>query len=83
MSTDLQAVAAPLARLFGDDFTAGHIGLHFTCYEADTVGDFLRATGHPEAAATWLQGHASASGEAAEAHDLDTLLVGEELEADA
>lgn len=46
-----------MAEALGDGMTAMHVGPTMTCTEANAVADVLRASGHPEAAETWLDGH--------------------------
>lgn len=47
-----------LADVFSDQLTASGTGGHFNCGEAENVAHALILLGHPEAAATFLAGHA-------------------------
>jgi hypothetical protein len=70
-STNLNALPsalAGLANVFGDDMFAAHNGARFTCGEADTVAALLVASGHRDAAITWLEGHAEGDNEESDIH---------------
>jgi hypothetical protein len=56
----LSEVGSLLASVFGDGMTADMAGGHFTCGEADSIALALILAGQPDAAQTWLEGHASA-----------------------
>lgn len=47
-----------LAEVLGDGMTASNEGGGFTCREADNLATALILLGQPEAARTWLEGHA-------------------------
>jgi hypothetical protein len=48
-----------LAEVFGDPETAGEVGPHFTCSEADRIAWALVASRHANAALVWLDAHAA------------------------
>lgn len=54
----LASALEELAERLGSAVTAGDVGPHMTCAEADAVADVLRHSGHVRAAETWLDGHA-------------------------
>ena len=49
---------AELADMMGDIWTAGDVGPHMRCCEADAVAEVLRLSGRADAAETWIDGHA-------------------------
>lgn len=55
---DLADALDDLADVLSDGMTAGHVGHHFTCSEAETIARVLQLAGHADAAAAWLDGHA-------------------------
>lgn len=63
MSQEVSNAIKHLADVFGDSMTAGDVGPHMTCGEAEALADVLRAAGHDAAADAWLEGHASGDDE--------------------
>jgi hypothetical protein len=66
--TELGPALTNLAAVFGDAMTAEHVGSHMTCDEADALASVLRLAGHADAAATFLDGHASTDDEPEDVH---------------
>lgn len=66
----MTAEANAVADLFADTWFAEGIGTHLTCGEANTIADWLRSIGRPDAADTLIAGHAPEDDEGDE-HNLE------------
>ncbi len=56
---DLEEALDHLARVFGRPASAGRLGTHVTCYEANVIAYVLAASRHLDAAVVWLDEHAA------------------------
>lgn len=68
---DLLEAVGDMAHCLGDGLTAMHVGPRFTCGEAESIADVMRAAGFTDAADVWIEGHA-AGDEPGDMHHPDT-----------
>lgn len=62
MSEEVVTAIADVAGVFGSD-AAESVGSGFTCGEAESIAVLLAISGHVDAAAIWMDGHASGDDE--------------------